>query len=69
MLFITHGGLLSTTETIHAGVPIIGIPVFADQFVNVKRAVNKGFAKTVTLSYTMADELKAAILEVLGDPK
>ncbi|KAL0820068.1 hypothetical protein ABMA28_006013 [Loxostege sticticalis] len=69
VLFITHGGLLSTTETIHYGKPIIGIPVFADQFINVERAVAKGFAKRVDLSMTMADQLKSAINEILQDPK
>ncbi|XP_063830899.1 UDP-glucosyltransferase 2-like isoform X2 [Ostrinia nubilalis] len=69
ILFITHGGLLSTTETIHFGKPIIGIPVFADQFVNVNRAVAKGFAKRVDLSYGMAPELGAAIKDIIGDPK
>lgn len=64
VLFITHGGLLSTTESIYFGVPIIGIPVFADQFTNVIRATSKGFAKRVDLSYTMADTMKAAIEEI-----
>lgn len=65
MLFITHGGLLSTTEAVHFGVPIIGIPVFADQYVNVKRAVHKGFAIRVRLSYDTADDLESAIKEML----
>ncbi|XP_045503976.1 UDP-glycosyltransferase UGT5-like isoform X1 [Colias croceus] len=69
VLFITHGGLLSTTEAIHFGVPIVGIPVFADQFTNIERAVNKGFAKKVTLSYTMAKELKEQVESILSDPK
>ncbi|KAL0820067.1 hypothetical protein ABMA28_006012 [Loxostege sticticalis] len=69
VLFITHGGHLSTTETVHFGKPIIGIPVFADQFINVDRAVAKGFAKRVDLSMTMADKLKVAINEILQDPK
>ncbi|XP_034836076.2 UDP-glucosyltransferase 2-like [Maniola hyperantus] len=69
ILFITHGGLLSTTETVHFGVPIIGIPVFGDQFVNVARAVKKGFALRVDLSYTIASDLEIAIGEILNNPK
>lgn len=68
-MFITHGGLLSTTETIHFGVPTIGIPVFADQFVNVARAVKKGFAQKVDLSYTMAADIEIAINNLLNNPK
>ncbi|XP_068619916.1 UDP-glucosyltransferase 2-like [Battus philenor] len=69
VLFITHGGLLSTTETIHFGVPIIGIPVFGDQFINVDVAVHKGFAKQVKLSYSVVEDLKLAIHDILSDPK
>lgn len=69
VLFITHGGLLSTTEAIHFGKPIIGIPVFADQFINTKRAVSKGFAREVDLSYTMEQPLREAIKEMLSNPQ
>ncbi|XP_053615388.1 UDP-glycosyltransferase UGT5-like [Plodia interpunctella] len=65
ILFITHGGLLSTTEAVHFGKPIIGIPVFGDQFSNVDRAVRKGFALRVNLAYDMKDKLKVAIDEFL----
>ncbi|CAH0596435.1 unnamed protein product [Chrysodeixis includens] len=69
VLFISHGGLLSTTEAIHFGVPVVGIPVFADQFNNVMRSEIKGFAKKVDLSFTMDVPLKAAIEEVIGNPR
>ncbi|XP_060805877.1 UDP-glucosyltransferase 2 [Amyelois transitella] len=67
ILFITHGGLLSTTEAVHFGKPIIGIPVFGDQFNNIDRAVRKGFAKRVDLSYVMKNDLRAAIDDLLHD--
>ncbi|XP_026332314.1 UDP-glucuronosyltransferase 2B9-like [Hyposmocoma kahamanoa] len=69
ILFITHGGLLSSTEAVHFGVPIIGIPTFADQFTNIETAVQRGFAKKVDLSYSMAEDLKVAIEDILKDPK
>lgn len=41
-LFITHGGLLGSTEAVYHGVPIIGIPIYGDQELNVARAVQSG---------------------------
>ncbi|XP_050682428.1 UDP-glucosyltransferase 2-like isoform X2 [Leptidea sinapis] len=69
VLFISHGGLLSITEAIHFGVPLVGIPVFADQFTNVERAVNKGFAKKVLITLNLAEDLKEQVVNILNDPK
>ncbi|KAL0810870.1 hypothetical protein ABMA28_010174 [Loxostege sticticalis] len=38
-IFITQGGLQSTDEAITAGVPLIGIPMLADQWYNVEQYV------------------------------
>ncbi|CAK1594086.1 unnamed protein product [Parnassius mnemosyne] len=65
IMFITHGGLLSITEAVHFGVPIIGIPVFADQHINVQKAVKKGFAKQVDLSFSIVEDIEDAIQEML----
>lgn len=49
--------------------PVVGIPVFADQFNNVDGAVNKGYAKRVDLTYSLADDLKVAIDDILSNKK
>ncbi|XP_052757120.1 UDP-glucosyltransferase 2-like [Galleria mellonella] len=67
ILFITHGGLLSITEAIYFGIPIIGIPLFSDQYQNVDKSVIKGFGKKVQLSSMIAHDLKIAINEVLNN--
>ncbi|KAL0818871.1 hypothetical protein ABMA28_008189 [Loxostege sticticalis] len=67
-MFITHGGQLSTTEAIHFGVPVVGIPVFGDQYVNMKSAEDKGFGISVKLAEDMADDILAAVREILNNP-
>ncbi|XP_048004419.1 UDP-glucosyltransferase 2-like [Leguminivora glycinivorella] len=69
VLFITHGGLLSNTEALHFGVPIIGIPVFADQFLNIDRAVSKGYAKRVDFDHNFPEKLGEAIADILGNTR
>ncbi|XP_046971943.1 UDP-glucosyltransferase 2-like [Vanessa cardui] len=63
--FITHGGQLSTTEAIHFGVPVIGIPVLGDQHVNMRSVTKKGFGILVNLAENMAIDLQIAIKEML----
>ncbi|XP_013139725.1 PREDICTED: 2-hydroxyacylsphingosine 1-beta-galactosyltransferase-like [Papilio polytes] len=67
-MFITHGGQLSTTEAIHFGVPVVGIPVMADQHVNMRSVEIKGFGILVKLAEDMAPKVKIAIEKVLQNP-
>ncbi|CAK1545454.1 unnamed protein product [Leptosia nina] len=69
VLFITHGGLMSITESVHFGKPIVGIPAYSDQFINVRIAVKNGFAKEVKLSLDLGNELFDAINEVVNNPR
>uniref|UniRef100_A0A1I8P327 UDP-glucuronosyltransferase n=1 Tax=Stomoxys calcitrans TaxID=35570 RepID=A0A1I8P327_STOCA len=68
-LFITHGGYLSTIETIFYGTPILGIPIFADQFMNVKNAVKAGYALELQLNEMTKDSFKKTIKELWRNPK
>ena len=67
VLFITHGGLLSTFETLNFGVPIIGMPFYADQFFNINRAVQQGYGRRVDFNENVASTLKVAVNEMLND--
>ncbi|XP_026761867.2 UDP-glycosyltransferase UGT5-like [Galleria mellonella] len=44
-VFISHGGLIGTQEAIFHGVPIVGIPIYADQFNNLLQAQEIGFGR------------------------
>ncbi|XP_045538277.1 UDP-glucosyltransferase 2-like [Papilio machaon] len=68
-LFITHGGLLSVLETLHFGVPIIGVPMFGDQHMNINRVVEKGFGMRVDLNNDVVVNMEIAIREILDNPR
>ncbi|CAH0555378.1 unnamed protein product [Brassicogethes aeneus] len=69
-LFITHGGLLSTTETIYHGVPVLTIPIFGDQKMNANQMIQHGFGQSI--SYEDLNEennIRTAINEMLTNTK
>lgn len=68
-LFITHGGLLSVIEAINFGVPLVGVPFVGDQYGNMARAVDKGYAVTVHFSNLTETSFAWAINEVLNDER
>lgn len=68
-LFITQGGLQSTDEAIAAGVPVIGVPIFGDQWYNVERYVYHRVGLQLDISTLDADMVKDAIDTVIRDPR
>ncbi|XP_014485662.1 PREDICTED: UDP-glucuronosyltransferase 1-10-like [Dinoponera quadriceps] len=67
-VFITHGGLMGTQEAIACGVPMIGIPLFADQFANIDSYVAHNIAVRVNIKGITEEILDKALNAVLWDP-
>lgn len=65
--FISHGGLLGSTEAVYHGVPIIGIPFFGDQHLNIKRASNAGWAITLNYKNITTESVQWALNEILSN--
>ncbi|KAK5645032.1 hypothetical protein RI129_006332 [Pyrocoelia pectoralis] len=68
-LFVTHGGLLSIIEAVYHGIPIVGIPIFGDQGMNVAIAKADGYGKVVEFSTLTEENFGNAVTEVLNNPK
>ncbi|XP_044744834.1 UDP-glucosyltransferase 2-like isoform X2 [Coccinella septempunctata] len=66
--FITHGGLGGNTESVYHGVPMIGIPLFADQKSNVENAVQAGYAIKISYEDITQETVDKALEEILKNP-
>ncbi|KAF5289260.1 hypothetical protein FQA39_LY15190 [Lamprigera yunnana] len=69
VLFITHGGIMSTIEAVHNGVPILGIPVFSDQGLNMKKAEHAGYGKCIHYLDLNEESFDKTVQEMLRNPK
>ncbi|KAJ4429923.1 hypothetical protein ANN_22127 [Periplaneta americana] len=60
-VFIYHGGLESTLEAIRASVPLICIPFFGDQYLNVRKIAEEGAGVALDLDKLSTHTIIAAI--------
>ncbi|XP_026742255.1 UDP-glucuronosyltransferase 2B15-like isoform X2 [Trichoplusia ni] len=65
--FVTQGGLQSSDEAIDAGVPLIGIPMLADQWYNVNKYVELGIGVQINALTMTADDLTQAVEKIVSD--
>ncbi|XP_072784606.1 UDP-glucuronosyltransferase 2A2 isoform X4 [Taeniopygia guttata] len=63
--FITHGGTNGLYEAIYHGIPMVGIPMFADQHDNLVHMVAKGAAVQVDFNTMKTQDLVDALNTVI----
>uniref|UniRef100_A0A2K6SZD5 UDP-glucuronosyltransferase n=1 Tax=Saimiri boliviensis boliviensis TaxID=39432 RepID=A0A2K6SZD5_SAIBB len=66
--FITHGGSNGIYEAIYHGIPMVGIPLFADQPDNIAHMKVKGAAVRLDFSTMSSTDLLNALKTVINDP-
>jgi len=68
-LCITHCGMNTTMEAAAAGVPLVGIPITYDQPAVAARIRHAGLGRTIPHRRLDGAGLRAAVEDVLGDPR
>ncbi|XP_047711975.1 UDP-glucuronosyltransferase 2A1 isoform X5 [Prionailurus viverrinus] len=66
--FITHGGTNGIYEAIYHGVPMVGVPMFADQPDNIAHMKAKGAAVEVNINTMTSEDLLKALRTVINEP-
>ncbi|XP_072916767.1 UDP-glucuronosyltransferase 2B17-like [Hemitrygon akajei] len=65
---ITHGGENGLYEAIYHGVPVVGIPIFFDQYDNLLRLKTRGAAVMLELAHIKSDDIFHAVKTVIENP-
>lgn len=65
-VFIAHGGTNGVQEAIYHGVPVLGIPLFFDQYDNLLRLVVRGAGKMILLPEVNGRNFEKSLVEVLN---
>lgn len=66
--FIAHGGTNGIYEAIYHGIPVVGIPLFGDQYDNIVHLKAKGAAVRLDFLTMSSTDLHTALKTVTNDP-
>ncbi|XP_051793479.1 UDP-glucuronosyltransferase 2C1-like [Acanthochromis polyacanthus] len=64
-VFVAHGGTNGVQEAIYHGVPVLGIPLFFDQYDNLLRLQERGAAKILQLADVNGNTFEQGLKELL----
>ncbi|XP_006800168.1 UDP-glucuronosyltransferase 2A1-like [Neolamprologus brichardi] len=64
-VFVAHGGTNGVQEAIYYGVPVLGIPLFFDQYDNLLRLQERGAGKIIHLSDVNGHNFEQGLKEVI----
>ncbi|KAH8419277.1 hypothetical protein KR222_003824 [Zaprionus bogoriensis] len=65
--FVSHGGLLGTTEAVYCGVPILVTPFYGDQFLNAAAVEQRRFGVVVNFQNFDEPHLSRALRSILDN--
>jgi UDP:flavonoid glycosyltransferase YjiC (YdhE family) len=67
-LVLTHAGFSTVAAALSLGLPIVAIPIDADQPANAERCVALGVAETIEAGRRTSESIRESTLRVLRDP-
>ncbi|KAH8374726.1 hypothetical protein KR200_004614 [Drosophila serrata] len=67
-VFISHGGILSIIEAAHYGKPVLGMPMYLDQFRNLDVLQDEGIALQVKIENLTGKEFTETLNRLISDP-
>jgi UDP:flavonoid glycosyltransferase YjiC (YdhE family) len=69
LVFLSHGGLLSTLEATYSGVPVVGIPFYGDQRNNLANLEARGMGIVLQYNNITKQSVLEALHTVLDQPR
>lgn len=60
-VFLTHGGLLGSSEAAYCGIPTVVTPMYGDQFLNAAALKDRGMGEIVHYENITEETIRAAI--------
>lgn len=64
-IFITHDGLMDTQEAISCAIPMLGIPLFTDQFTNIDLCAKKKIPIRLNYHNLIEEKLNMTLNNIL----